>query len=85
MTKLIEGNLCSFDLLNHILDIYQIDTVIHFAAQSHVDISIRNSLKFTKVNVLGKLDVFFIEYLKAFTTIFCLKIANDGKKFWGKN
>ena len=51
--KLIEGNLCSFDLINHILDIYQIDTVIHFAAQSHVQDSFDDSFKYTNDNILG--------------------------------
>ena len=51
--KLIEGNLCSFDLLNHILDIYQIDTVIHFAAQSHVQDSFDDSFKYTHDNIQG--------------------------------
>jgi len=31
----------------------QVDTVMHFAAQSHVDNSFGNSLEFTKANVLG--------------------------------
>lgn len=51
--KLIEGNLCSFDLLNHILDIYQIDTIIHFAAQSHVQDSFDDSFKYTHDNIQG--------------------------------
>jgi UDP-glucose 4,6-dehydratase len=51
--KLIKGNLCSFDLLNHILDTYQIDTVIHFAAQSHVQDSFSDSFKYTHDNILG--------------------------------
>ena len=51
--KLIKGNLCSFDLLNHILETYQIDTIIHFAAQSHVQDSFSDSFKYTKDNILG--------------------------------
>ena len=41
------------DLLNHILDNYKIDTVIHFAAQSHVQNSFEDSLKYTYDNILG--------------------------------
>ena len=51
--KLIKGNLCSFDLLTHILDAYNIDTVIHFAAQSHVQDSFSDSFKYTNDNILG--------------------------------
>jgi dTDP-glucose 4,6-dehydratase len=50
---LIKGNLCSIDLLNHILDNYNIDTIIHFAAQSHVQNSFDDSLKYTYDNILG--------------------------------
>lgn len=50
---LVKGNLCSYDLLNHILDNFQIDTVIHFAAQSHVQDSFEDSLKYTNDNILG--------------------------------
>ena len=42
---LIKGNLCSFDLIFNILNIYKIDTVIHFAAQSHVQNSFNDSLQ----------------------------------------
>jgi dTDP-glucose 4,6-dehydratase len=50
---LIKGNLCSFDLISNILSIYNIDTVIHFAAQSHVENSFNNALQYTQDNVLG--------------------------------
>jgi dTDP-glucose 4,6-dehydratase len=50
---LIRGNLCSFDLISNILSIYNIDTVIHFAAQSHVQNSFDNALQYTQDNVLG--------------------------------
>jgi len=49
----VEGNLVSEDLLNFVLTTYNIDTVIHFAAQSHVDNSFHNSLQYTKDNILG--------------------------------
>ena len=50
---LVEGNLCSIDLINHILKEHKIDLVIHFAAQSHVQDSFSDSLKYTKDNILG--------------------------------
>ncbi len=49
----IKGNLCSEDLINHILTTYEIEQVIHFAAQSHVQNSFDDSLQFTKDNILG--------------------------------
>ena len=50
---LIKGNLCSYDLVSNILDIYKIDTVIHFAAQSHVQNSFNDALQYTSDNVVG--------------------------------
>jgi dTDP-glucose 4,6-dehydratase len=51
--RLVKGNLCSFDLISNILEIYKIDTVIHFAAQSHVQNSFDNALQYTHDNVVG--------------------------------
>ncbi|AYV78253.1 MAG: putative dTDP-D-glucose 46-dehydratase [Edafosvirus sp.] len=51
--RFFKGDINSHDLVNHILNEYNIDTVIHFAAQSHVSSSFGNSLQFTKDNVLG--------------------------------
>jgi dTDP-glucose 4,6-dehydratase len=51
--ELVQGNLCSMDLMRHILETYKIDTVIHFAAQSHVQNSFDDSLQYTNDNVLG--------------------------------
>ena len=50
---LVKGNLCSFDLISNVLEIYNIDTVIHFAAQSHVQNSFDNALQYTGDNVVG--------------------------------
>ena len=41
------------DMINHILKLHSVDTVIHFAAQTHVDNSFGNSIQFTIDNVLG--------------------------------
>jgi len=51
--KFIKGDIQSADLLNYILEEEQIDTVMHFAAQSHVDNSFGNSLAFTLNNSYG--------------------------------
>ena len=49
----IKGNIRSEDLVNHILNHYQIDHVIHFAAQSHVQTSFNDALLYTNDNILG--------------------------------
>ncbi len=51
--KFVKGNICSEDLVNHILNDYDIEYVIHFAAQSHVENSFEDSLQYTKDNIVG--------------------------------
>lgn len=50
---LYKTNICETEKILEILNTHQIDTVIHFAAQSHVDNSFEDSLPYTKDNVLG--------------------------------
>jgi len=33
------GDICNLDLVAHLMEFHEIDTVMHFAAQSHVDAS----------------------------------------------
>jgi dTDP-glucose 4,6-dehydratase len=49
----IKGNICSYELIAYVLENNSIDTVIHFAAQSHVQNSFNDSLQYTKDNILG--------------------------------
>lgn len=51
--KFVKGNILSADLVNYILKEEEIDTIVHFAAQTHVDNSFGNSFQFTETNVLG--------------------------------
>jgi dTDP-glucose 4,6-dehydratase len=50
---LVQGDINNSDLVIQTLKTYEIDHVVHFAAQSHVDNSFGNSLQFTHDNVLG--------------------------------
>lgn len=49
----VKGDICDVDLVNLILVTYNIDTIVHFAAETHVDKSFGNSLRFTNSNILG--------------------------------
>ena len=51
--KFICGNLQSYDLLKYIFESNKITHIIHFAAQSHVQKSFTDSIKYTKDNILG--------------------------------
>lgn len=49
----IKGDICDRTLVNDILHRFQIDTIVHFAAETHVDRSIRDSHPFLRTNVIG--------------------------------
>jgi len=51
--KFIKGNICNRELVEHIFKEYDIRGVIHFAAESHVDNSIKNPQVFIETNVNG--------------------------------
>jgi len=51
--KFVKGDICSPDLVNHVFESEEIDTVMHFAAQTHVDNSFGNSFAFTNANIYG--------------------------------
>jgi len=47
------GDICDHSLVENLFQEYDIDTVVHFAAESHVDRSILEPGTFVKTNVLG--------------------------------
>ena len=49
----VQGDICDFDFVLDLFKKYEINGVIHFAAESHVDNSIRNPFIFTHTNVMG--------------------------------
>ncbi len=53
----VHGDICDFDAVCEIFRKYDIDGVIHLAAESHVDRSIRDPFTFAKTNVLGTLSL----------------------------
>ena len=53
----IKEDICNKDAMHKIFQKYDIDRVIHFAAESHVDRSIRNPQVFVNTNVMGTLNL----------------------------
>ncbi len=51
--RFIKGNICNRELVEYIFNEYDIRGVIHFAAESHVDNSIKNPGVFVETNVIG--------------------------------
>lgn len=50
---LVVGDICDTDLATRLLSDHQIDTIVHFAAESHVDRSISGPDAFVQTNVIG--------------------------------
>lgn len=53
----VKGDICDFDVVSRVFDQYHIDGVIHLAAESHVDRSIKDPFTFARTNVLGTLTL----------------------------
>ncbi|UTC82388.1 dTDP-glucose 4,6-dehydratase [Treponema denticola] len=53
----IHGNICDKEILNTIFTEYNIDTVVNFAAESHVDRSILGPEIFLQTNILGTFNL----------------------------
>ena len=55
--KFVKEDICDFDELLNVFKQYEIDGVIHLAAESHVDRSIKDPFTFARTNVLGTLSL----------------------------
>ncbi len=64
--KFIHGDICDEILLDKIFKDYNIDGVINFAAESHVDNSINNPDIFIRTNIYGVHNLLKISYLNWF-------------------
>ncbi len=53
----VKGDICDFDNMLDIFAKYDIDGVIHLAAESHVDRSIKDPFTFARTNVMGTLSL----------------------------
>ena len=49
----IQGDICNETLIDQVMQQYSVDTVVHFAAETHVDRSISSPIKFVQTNVVG--------------------------------
>ena len=70
-----KADICDFEKIQSIFEKYNIDNVIHLAAESHVDRSIRDPFTFAKTNVLGTLTL--LQVAKEFW-----KGDFEGKRFY---
>ncbi len=55
--RFVKADICDFEEMKTIFDTYKIDNIIHLAAESHVDRSIKDPLTFAQTNVMGTLSL----------------------------
>lgn len=60
--KFIKGDICNRELVEFIFNEYDVRGVIHFAAESHVDNSIKNPGVFVETNVNGTFTLLDVAY-----------------------
>ncbi len=53
----VKADICDFEKIQQIFADYKIDGVIHLAAESHVDRSIKDPFSFAQTNVMGTLSL----------------------------
>ncbi|MGA1843788.1 MAG: dTDP-glucose 4,6-dehydratase, partial [bacterium] len=53
----VKGDICDKDLLQRVFDEHAIDSVCHFAAESHVDRSIVRPDDFIRTNIIGTFNL----------------------------
>ena len=53
----VRADICDYDRMSALMREYEVDGVIHLAAESHVDRSIKDPFTFAKTNVLGTLSL----------------------------
>lgn len=79
----VKGDICNRELVEDIFSRYEIDYVVNFAAESHVDRSISNPQIFLETNILGTQNL--LEASKKFWSIGRdengYPVYKEGKKF----
>jgi len=79
--KFIKGNICNRELVEFIFREYDIQGVIHFAAESHVDNSIKNPSVFIETNVNGTFTLIDVAYKYWMDKPFIFKKKYEGCRF----
>ena len=74
----VKADICDFEKMLEIMADYKVDGIIHLAAETHVDRSIKDPFTFAKTNVLGTLSLL----QAARHTWESLPEKYDGKRFY---
>jgi dTDP-glucose 4,6-dehydratase len=71
----IEGDICDISLVSRIVSEYRIDTIVNFAAETHVDRSIKDPSSFIQSNVYG--TYVLLECARKFDLELMIQISTD--------
>jgi len=55
--RFVKADICDFEQVKQVFETYHIDSVVHLAAESHVDRSITDPFSFARTNVMGTLNL----------------------------
>lgn len=69
----VQGDICNLELVEGLLS--QVDKVVHFAAESHVDRSINHADEFIKTNIVG--TQVLLEALRKFPAVHFHHVSTD--------
>lgn len=53
----IKADICDYEKMQELMELYHVDGIIHLAAESHVDRSIKDPFTFARTNVMGTLSL----------------------------
>ena len=53
----VKGDICDYELILELMRKYNVTGIIHLAAESHVDRSIKDPFTFARTNVMGTLSM----------------------------
>lgn len=74
----VKADICDFDKMCELMTRYQVDGIIHLAAESHVDRSIKDPFSFAQTNVMGTLTL--LQAARLYWE--SLPEGYDGKRFY---
>lgn len=76
--KFVKADICDFEKMKELMTTYHVDGIIHLAAESHVDRSIKDPFTFARTNILGTLSL--LQAAKLYWE--SLPEAYEGKRFY---
>jgi dTDP-glucose 4,6-dehydratase len=73
--RFIQGDIADIALVSQVIERYGIDVIINFAAETHVDRSIKNAVPFLHSNVIGVQSL--VETCRAHPSVLLFHISTD--------